>query len=225
MKLLVDIGNTSTKMALAENGRFELIDASCIPAGVSDAWVSVSGNPSEIDLLVAKGISVHRLSAQSDLPIAIDYDTPSTLGPDRIAAACAAWSLCEKACVVVDAGTCITIDYVDRCGTFSGGAILPGICMRNRAMHNFTSRLPLINIDNRDLVYTGKSTDDSLWAGIATAVKFEIEGFVSYYREHGGVDNVYVTGGDAERVASWVGAQCVPDMVLKGLLQVSNRES
>lgn len=225
MKLLVDIGNTSTKMALAENGRFELIDASQLPSGVTDAWVSVSGNPSIIDKLEDMGVSVHQLSANSDLPIHIDYATPSTLGPDRIASACAAWSLCGNACVVIDAGTCITVDYVDSSGTFAGGAILPGIYMRNKAMHNFTSRLPLINIDNRDLVYTGKSTHDSLWAGVATATKFELEGFVAYYRQHGGVDKVYVTGGDAEIVASWIGAECVKDMVLKGLLQVSNRES
>lgn len=212
-------------MALADNGRFELIEASCIPSGVSDAWVSVSGDASIIDSLVGKGITVHRLSARSNLPITIDYATPDTLGPDRIAAACAAWELCGKACVVIDAGTCITIDYVDASGTFSGGAILPGICMRNKAMHNFTSRLPLIKIDNRNLVYTGKSTEDSLWAGIATATKFEIEGFVSYYRQHKGVGHVYVTGGDADLVASWTDAECVQDMVLKGLLQVSNRES
>ncbi len=225
MKLLVDIGNTRTKMAIVKNGHMEILSSPVVPSGVSEAWVSATGDAALINQLIESDITVYQLSANSNLPIAIDYSTPHTLGSDRIAAACAAWSLCNSACIVIDAGTCITIDYVDANATFEGGAILPGICMRNKAMHNFTSRLPLININNRDLVYTGKSTDECIWAGIATAVKFEIEGFVSHYRQYNRNAKVYISGGDAERIASWIDAEQVQDMVLKGLFEVSNRKS
>lgn len=172
---------------------------------------------------------VCRLTAQSPLPIAIDYDTPHTLGPDRIAAACGAWRLAcagqqRRGTVVIDAGTCITIDYLDAAGVYHGGAILPGIEMKFHALHTFTAKLPLLeNIDAEKRCVTGKTTSDAIIAGVLTATRFEVEGFVRHYRQQHGAVSVVLTGGDAERLLCGMqlsDCRCEPALVHIGLEEV-----
>ena len=143
---------------------------------------------------------LHILTSRSRLPIALDYATPHTLGPDRIAAACGAWQAFPgQNCLVVDAGTCITIDFIDSTATYRGGAILPGIAMKFQALHTFTAKLPLLeNIDAQSDILTGRSTHESILAGVLTATRLAVQGFVCRYREAYGDIQVLLTGGDAE---------------------------
>ena len=84
----------------------------------------------------------------TSLPISIAYLTPQTLGRDRIAGAVAAQFLYpDEGKIIVDAGTCITYDFVDSNGCFLGGNISPGIQMRIRAMNSHTANLPLVEME------------------------------------------------------------------------------
>lgn len=232
MNLTLDIGNTMVKWALFDGGRLTQSGRQATLEGLPHAeraMVCASGRADEA-ALAALAEEVHVLSSETPLPIGLDYETPNTLGADRVAAACGARSLCEdKACVVVDAGTCITIDYVDAAGVYRGGAILPGMEMKFHALHTFTAKLPLLlDVGAEEAPLTGRSTRASMAAGVMSATRFEVEGFVARYRMLSPGCEVLLTGGDAERL--WgrgllEAAPCriEPYLVLMGLNEILNR--
>lgn len=221
MNLTIDIGNSSVKAGLFEGER--LAEAMELPAEELPAVCRHDGVERLIVSCVAQGISlqsllpahlqhhVHYLSAASHLPFRIDYATPQTLGTDRIAAAAGAMKLFPSSpLIVIDAGTCITIDFIDAQRVYRGGAILPGIHLKLAALHEHTARLPQISFDSRTASalppLTGKSTEDSILAGVATATAMEVEGFVSRYTAACPGLRTVLTGGDApylHRVASY----------------------
>lgn len=218
--LTVDVGNTRTKTALwTDEGRREWDHGE-----VDLAIASVTGEVPDWGKVVP-GVRVEMLSAETPLPIATAYSTPATLGADRKAAACGAWALARgRNCVIVDAGTCVTIDLLDSRGTYQGGAILPGLKMKFAALNTFTARLPLLDISADPALpadgLTGKSTEESMTAGVITATQMEVEAFVDRYRDRYGEVEVIVTGGDAERLAP-KGARIEPELVLIGLREIA----
>lgn len=211
--LIIDIGNTRTKVAVFEDGhkmamqtadRLESIDINALTKEypLDRAIASVVGRRSDIAAWLPAKLRerYHELSYRSQLPLRIDYETPETLGMDRVAAAVGAWSLCpDHALAVVDAGSCITIDFVDTQGVYEGGAILPGLSFRLRALHEYTSALPVVKLDEKPAVLplTGKSTKESIVAGVLTATVFEIQGFMDAYKARHGAVKLFLTGGDA----------------------------
>lgn len=244
MNLTIDIGNTRIKWALFDHDRMLTADVAernaqgCCnlttelerkgynATDVERAIVCATGLL-ELDKLGLPCQRVHVMSADSRMPIAVDYATPHTLGADRKAAACGARKLCPgRPCVIVDAGTCITVDYMDACGVFGGGAIMPGIEMKFRALHTFTAKLPLYTtVDAASQPVTGRSTQESMAAGVLTATRYAIEGFVAHYREREPDIAVLLTGGDA----NWVWgegrlhvADCLwePYLVMIGLNEI-----
>lgn len=232
MTLTIDIGNTRMKWALFEEGRLVLsgLDGEPMPEGLAPdcAMVCATGR---LDLEALK-LGTHKvwvLQNGMPLPIGIDYATPYTLGPDRIAAACGAKAMTEgRGCVIIDAGTCITVDYLDPQGVYRGGAILPGFEMKFRALHTFTAKLPLItSIDSAKQPVTGRSTQESIEAGVLTATRYAVEGFVRHYRTLDPEALVVVTGGDA----NWLlGEGCLqvgdcrwePLLVMQGLAAIAD---
>ena len=236
MNLVLDIGNTRIKWGLYDHGR--MTEHGMAGAGElaevcsSHAWqrgiLCATGTYSPADL-GKEAHRVHIVTHRSRLPIALDYATPDTLGADRIAAACGAWAAhpgCN--CLIVDAGTCITIDFVDSGGTYRGGAILPGLAMKFRALHTFTAKLPLLdNIDAQNAILTGRSTRESIQAGVVTATRLAVQGFANQYRKAYGDLHVMLTGGDAETL--WGTGlldidNCTihPWLVLNGLNEILN---
>lgn len=244
MNLTIDIGNTRIKWALFAQDQLVVAevakrdaDGRCNLSTEIRRW---GYNPAEVErtIICATGQleqdklglpceRVHVLSAESRLPIGLDYATPATLGADRKAAACGARKLCPgRGCVIIDAGTCITVDYMDAQGVFRGGAILPGIEMKFRALHTFTAKLPLLTtVDATQQPITGRTTQESMEAGVLTATRFVIEGFVAHYRESEPDTAVLLTGGDA----NWVWgegllriADCMwePYLVMIGLNEI-----
>jgi type III pantothenate kinase len=148
------------------------------------------------------------LTPDTPLPIRINYKTPETLGNDRRALAVAGATLYPgRPVLVIDLGTCITYDLVDAEGTYLGGAISPGLQMRLRAMHHFTSALPLVSLppaaaekQAKELV-PGPSTEASLRQGALEGWRGEIGHFREAYRaQYPGMVTV-VTGGDVDRLA------------------------
>jgi type III pantothenate kinase len=147
------------------------------------------------------------------------YTTPKTLGVDRIAAVCGALQLFpQRDCLVIDTGTCITYEFLDRNARYHGGSISPGIAMRFEAMHRFTSRLPLVKPEiNVPLV--GDSTESAMQSGVIQGVRAEVEGIIQKYTDQYPDLKVIICGGDVRFFENHL-KQTVfvaPDLVLIGL--------
>ncbi len=212
MNLIIDAGNTSVKLAVfdkqnllfdvstaAERFIEKVKDVFNFYPDVTWAIVSAVGNLNQKDI-VALSIfcQVHVLNHTSKIPFKNSYATPQTLGVDRIALATAAFYHNPTAnTLVIDAGTCITYDMVNDYGEYLGGGISPGVHMRYEALHNQTSKLPLLELDDPlDLI--GNSTESSIHSGVVNGVLAEIDGVIERYSSRFEDLTVILTGGDAQ---------------------------
>ncbi|HNK98421.1 MAG TPA: type III pantothenate kinase [Chitinophagales bacterium] len=241
MQLVLDLGNTKHKYAIYEGN--ELVRLGSEPQltaeitanlidiyGIDQAIVSSVDHFDEaLESLLEERTGLLQFTHTTPLPIINLYGTPATLGKDRLAGAVGAHTAFKGSPVlVVDAGTCIKYDFLDKEGIYYGGAISPGLFMRFKAMHNFTARLPLIDPENYATVLevplTGTSTVDSLRSGALNGALFEVEGAISAYTgKHAGLA-VILTGGDAGffelHMKSRIFAR--PNLVLEGLHTILN---
>jgi type III pantothenate kinase len=166
--------------------------------------------------------NIHILNHKTSVPVQVDYDTPKTLGPDRIAAICGANHMFKgENCLVVDAGTCITFDYIDHHQKFHGGNIAPGIQMRLKAMHEYTSKLPHVHKKHTKKLL-GKTTQEALQNGACLGVAMEIEALYERLYISERQINIILTGGDALFLAENVKKEIfvVPNLVLIGLNEI-----
>jgi type III pantothenate kinase len=129
------------------------------------------------------------------------YATPETLGIDRmVLAAGATLQFPNQNRLVIDAGTCVTFDFIDESNNYLGGAIAPGLRLRYESLHNYTAKLPLLALeDPKDLI--GKSTAESIHSGVANGLVYEIDGFIDEYRVRYSNFIIILTGGDTEFLA------------------------
>ncbi len=136
------------------------------------------------------------LNPETLLPINKNYETPETLGSDRIAGAVGANFLFpNQNCLIIDMGTAIKYDYVSADGTFQGGIISPGKRIRFEALHTFTKRLPLVEATEiPDLI--GKSTITCIQSGVVNGIIAEVNGMIENYKNLGDCQ-VILCGGDA----------------------------
>lgn len=219
MNLTLDIGNTAVKWATFEGAELREqgygLPTDRLPEAAA-VLACASGTPPDIDLPL--------LSASTRVPLKMGYKTPDTLGPDRLAAACGAWALHPaEDCLVIDAGTCITVDFLDRQGVYHGGAIMPGLAMNLQALHTFTAKLPLISLDGIDKApVLGRSTEESIVAGTLGATLLALAGYVALYRQKSPSLRVLLTGGDADRLAAagTSGWEVQPHLTLIGLNEI-----
>lgn len=233
MNLIIDIGNTRTKIAVF--GKKTIIEKITVDAlsksvlndiyktfnieGIILSTVKPNVDKNVIDLINAWGKLFIQLSHETNLPIQNDYKTPKTLGQDRIASVIGATHFFPyQHCLVIDAGTCITYDFINSNQTYIGGSISPGLSMRYRAMHEFTASLPLLN-KQRLNTFVGYNTVTSMQTGVDYGLSFEIQGFIQKYFTNFGQIKVIMTGGDAEYLAELVQYEIFvnPDLVLIGL--------
>ncbi len=214
MYLIVDIGNTLAKMALMSGGevvaqcsheRFERPHAEQFVAGhdvvaaiVSSTRGDGAGVAAELRRFIGR---VVLFDAATPVPIRSVYRTPETLGRDRLAAAVdVAHRFRGRDVLVVDFGTAITVDWVDRDGVYRGGCISAGLQTRFRALHDYTARLPLCTpVEEYGL--QGLSTEEAIRYGVMNSVEFEIEGYIARMREKIDEISVIFTGGDAKYFA------------------------
>lgn len=154
-----------------------------------------------------------------EIPMVLDYETPKTLGTDRMVAAFAAKTMFPNAVsVIINAGSCITCDVVDAEGIYQGGNISPGIKMRLQAMHEFTDALPLVHIEyHKELL--GKSTVKALQNGAVKGALYEVESFLQEIMLNYEKPNIIVTGGDSKIFAKHLKFKifAVPNLILFGL--------
>lgn len=231
MNLIADIGNTSTKIALFDGekkvsvNRINEIDCAELDKLLSGSHVkkaivsSVKPLPDfVIDILSREIPQVHVLSYKTKLPFRVEYETPETLGPDRIAAVAGAFQLFGGSnALVIDAGTAITYDLLAG-KIFTGGNISPGITMRFRALNQFTGKLPLIT-EISDYTFPGRNTTDAIVAGVMTGVIYEINEYIRTFEEkHPGI-KVIISGGDGGMLRGKIDypAEYLPDIVIDGL--------
>jgi type III pantothenate kinase len=229
MNLVVDYGNTHAKVGIFEDrslvqkktfptsellkdflqkqeGEHLLVSSVNMAAGIVAGWAE----------RISKKII---LNPALPLPIKNLYATPHTLGTDRIAGACgAAFLFPEKDCLVIDAGSCITFDFVDVRSCYLGGSIAPGMNMRFEAVHTFTANLPLVKPeDNPSLI--GASTETCIQSGIINGMIAEMNGLIGRYSEKYQDLQVILCGGDARFFENKLKASIFasPDLVLIGL--------
>jgi type III pantothenate kinase len=161
-----------------------------------------------------------QINIQSKFPFDIQYQTPETLGVDRIIGLSAAHFFAKgNPFLVLDLGTCITYDYVNKTNTFIGGGISPGFQMRLKAMHNFTSKLPMLDYFNEKPNLVGNSTKNCMHSGAWYGVLGEINYIIARYQENNPDLKVFLTGGDAilfvDDIKSKIFAR--PNLLLEGL--------
>jgi type III pantothenate kinase len=216
MKLIIDYGNTLVKIALFsgdiitgfkvfENMTVEQVEyfidenksRKSDDEIVKYCIVSSARNlPEKISSFLNSRFNTIELNHSTRLPITIKYITPESLGNDRIALAVAASGMFPSEDVlVIDAGTCITYDFINRKNEYLGGAISPGINMRYKALNAFTDKLPLINnIGNAEL--TGNSTESSIRSGVLNGIITEVDGIIEQYKKIYPSLKTVFTGGD-----------------------------
>lgn len=138
------------------------------------------------------------LTHNTKTPLQIAYDTPHTLGMDRLAAAIGGNALFPgRPLMVIDVGTCITYDFVSERGIYEGGIISPGVELRYRSMHDYTQNLPLLHALESD-VLIGKSTHDSMTSGVINGIVGEMEYHISQFMLKNADLKVIMTGGGAK---------------------------
>ena len=225
MNLAIDIGNTAVKWAAFE-GKTVLEQGHGLPVdklAMAEAVLACASGA-----LSTEAYDIPLLTSETPLPIELDYKTRSTLGPDRMAAACGAWSLHPgEASLIIDAGTCITVDYLDAQGVYHGGAIMPGLTMQLQALHEHTAKLPLVDIDATTVPrIPGRSTEECILAGTLGATMLALAGYVTLYRQRCPELHVMLTGGDAGRLAQAGvnGWEQAPMLTLYGLNAIMNNE-
>jgi type III pantothenate kinase len=209
MHLVIDMGNSLVKTALFENGEIcfkkvspgftsEILDSILDSKQIDAAIVSSVRGTTDLEALF-KAVSFPVLfpDATTPLPIKNQYGSPATLGMDRLAAVTGARALFpEKDLLVINAGTCLTMDFLSEDGVYHGGSIAPGLEMRLRALNQFTGKLPLESPTKENIPLTGNTTSASILSGVINGMIAETDGFIAQYRTQFPELNVILSGGD-----------------------------
>jgi len=212
MNLILDAGNTLVKIAVYEGGSCVFFDK-IVNENFYQEIAKIFKKHPKIDHAIASSVgflektalnllqefcNLHVLTHTSITPLENKYVTPETLGVDRIALAVAAYYLYpQKNVLIIDAGTCVTYDILDSGGVYLGGAISPGVYMRYKALHNQTSKLPLLTTTDF-LDFIGDSTENSIHSGVINGICNEITGVINQYSSRFKDLTVILTGGDAQ---------------------------
>jgi type III pantothenate kinase len=229
MNLVIDSGNSAAKVGifdhekLVEKMSFTAMDQLQAFMERNDfenvIVSSVKADPDLVASWVLKAKNRFILRKGLHLPVTNLYKTPDTLGMDRLAGVCGAVQLFPSFNnLVIDAGTCITYDFVNSAANFLGGGISPGLKMRFQAVNTFTAKLPLVSPKaGVDLI--GDSTEASIQSGVVNGILAELEGIMAHYREKFPDLKVILCGGDAGFFENQLKASifAVPDLVLIGL--------
>lgn len=189
------------------------------------AVVAASVNPQLEDALeqVVGEVADRRIvwvGKDLELPIKVLTEAPENTGIDRILNIAAAYEQMEKACVVVDAGTAITVDCCNDMGEFLGGAIAPGVSMQLDALHDHTAALPRVRPFAAPEHPFGQSTEQAILHGVYHGVRGMVKELVeNYATELGNWPDVIATGGDATALFSeWELVHAIaPDLTLYGI--------
>jgi type III pantothenate kinase len=242
--IAINVGNTRTQVGrfvegeLALSERFANAESAAIVERIVAEWRTIASLPraalvmastdgAVADRLVSAvedqlGVEIYRIGDDMPVPIGRQLDPETLTGEDRLLNAAAAFETVRQACVIVDAGTAVTVDFVDGEGTFHGGAIGPGARMQLHAMHEHTAALPEIEFQPPDAGGDpfGRNTAQAMLHGVFYGIRGMVRRLVELYAErYGAFPMVIATGGDA--VALFEGDELidriVPDLTLHGI--------
>ena len=210
MNLIIDVGNSFVKLAVFEGSMLkhkEVVELNLVLEGIhilketytsiKKAIISSVGKLNKTDIkVISKSFDVMILDSNVKLPFKNLYATPNTLGVDRIAVVCASVEqFSNNNVLIIDAGTCVTYDFVTEKNEYMGGAISPGLRMRYKSLNNLTANLPLLESEIPKSII-GDSTNASIHSGVVYGLLKEIEGVIyEYHRKYSDL-TVILTGGD-----------------------------
>lgn len=240
--LVIDFGNTNSKLAVFKSRELvhfeksQLLDHRRI-AELLDTYEvrsstvsSVNKEHADITALLQERTRYTAFSTRLNPGIKSTYSTPDTLGLDRWAKVIAAYQLYpESDCFLIDAGTCITYDFLSSQADYAGGSISMGLQMRFEALHHFTGRLPRVAWTKQQvLIPEGNSTSNAILSGVLQGAFNEVKGFINSQLLHHHKLKVVFTGGDASffteqlKADRSVSVEIIhrPNLVLEGLNEV-----
>ncbi|MEX0774899.1 MAG: type III pantothenate kinase [Phycisphaeraceae bacterium] len=245
--LAISIGNTRTKFGAFGQDNLRASQAIAndrlgaeLPAAVKQAYEQLdndeapvllaSVNPNLADQVIAiaareTGRSVLRVERDLPIPIGRQLDREALVGEDRLLNAAAAYDVLKQACIVVDAGTAITVDFIDGVGTFHGGAIGPGAHMMLNALHVRTALLPEVTFA-RPAEAIGHNTVEAMRVAVYYGLRGMVRELVEQYAQIAGAfPMVVATGGDSETLFEGfeLVERIVPDLTLLGLAVTMRR--
>lgn len=237
MNLVIDIGNTSIKAAIFDEN--QLVETIYQPGHslefLSDYLVSfpvdcaIIASVVELDergreWLKNLDIPILKLDYTTPIPVINLYETPETLGYDRLAAVVGAnEQFPGRDILVIDAGTAITYEFIDAQSRYHGGNISPGMQMRFKALNQYTSRLPLVEAKGR-ILSMGVDTETAIRSGVIKGIEHEISGYITSLKHKYPELLVFLTGGDEFSFDTNVKNIIFADsfLVLKGLNRILN---
>lgn len=239
--IAINVGNSRVAVASFVAGELKAVervsvdDRAAIKSAITTAYEQIIGrenaavcaasvNPpleDEIELIAMEvtGLPVEWIGEQIELPVNVLTDVPSETGVDRVLATAAAYEQLGKVCIVVDAGTALTINCCNDNGDFVGGAIAPGIKLQLTALAEKTAKLPRPEFRTPDGA-VGKSTEQAILHGVFHGLRGLVkETAESYATEVGIWPEIIATGGDAEALfKDWEIIHAIsPDLTLYGI--------
>lgn len=234
--LIIDCGNTNVKIAIVNQTKQlyistkEILNVSFINQ-LEEKYKfknviisSVIDIDTEIVNYLQSNYKLIILSFSTPIPIKNGYKSALTLGYDRLACAVAAqYLLPDCNCLVIQMGSCITYDFINKKGTYLGGGISPGVLMRFKALHSYTEKLPLVNYKPISFLH-GDTTENSILSGVIHGIVNECNGLINKYKnEYKGL-KIIVTGGDMLKFEKELSDEVVayPNLVLFGLSLILN---
>ncbi|MEO8760982.1 MAG: type III pantothenate kinase [Bacteroidia bacterium] len=236
MNLIIDLGNTQTKVSVFsgkelvkrfvfDKNAFNEIEniVNQFPEIKKSILSSVINHTDKLITLLQSKTQFTELNAATPLPFLMLYKTPETLGKDRIAAVAGAISqYSKKPLLIIDAGTCLKYNYVTDVGEFIGGAISPGIEMRYKALHTFTDKLPQLTIETNFTDIIGTSTQTSIISGVQQGALFEVIGYIQNFKQQNKEGIVIATGGNLNFLVDGLKNSifAAPDLILNGLNEI-----
>jgi type III pantothenate kinase len=215
MILTIDVGNTRIKGAVFEDNIFleyfvfvksehkkNIENILKKYKELTHLVISSVGNlEKEAFLDFTDRLNVYFITHKDIFPFVNKYATPQTLGIDRmVLAAGATLQFPNQNRLVIDAGTCVTYDFIDENDAYLGGAIAPGLRLRYESLHDFTAKLPLLTVENPNY-FIGKSTAESIHSGVVNGLVYEIDGFIDEYKALYSNFIIILTGGDTDFLA------------------------
>lgn len=245
--LLLDVGNSRLKWGVLDNGSISRTGHISHDSMRQHGLAALTSKlPRQVDTVFASNVAgasyATRLSGVISMHCGCDmrfartekqacgvtnsYRQPRRMGVDRWVAMIGAWSECEAAIVIVDAGTAVTIDAIDDDGQHLGGQILPGIALMADALATGTSDIPSVgqrvSKAASGLDMFANNTARAVEQGIMNAVVGAIERAAWAVEEHGSDPTIVLTGGDASRILRSIEDEVLhrPHLVLHGLARI-----
>ena len=206
MNLIIDIGNTTTKVAIFDGEeliKHQILKQPSLSAiilfskehNISNSIISSVKQKDSICNELITHFNALFLTHKTEIPISTNYNTPETLGKDRLAGIVGAnTSFPNKNILLIDAGSCITFDFfLD--GKYCGGRISLGLQMRYNALHTFTNQLPQISVSDMHFTF-GKDTSSSIISGVQQGAIDEMDTVIDTFRKENKDSIVILCGGD-----------------------------